>query len=155
MVDRNELFKAWNQHSAKLLLIARAIGEPAEDAVQEAFLRLAEQKQPPEETLAWLVRVVRNQLISWHRTNARRQAKLFENAARKDWFVGTPCEDSLDAKRVVECLQQLNEFDRQIVVMHLWGELSFDQISKIVNVSRSSVHRIYQQALQHLRESLK
>jgi len=33
-----QVVEAWDQHADRLLLIARSIGEPAEDAVREAFV---------------------------------------------------------------------------------------------------------------------
>ena len=37
-LDPNQLNEAWDQHADRLLLIARSLGEPAEDAVREAFV---------------------------------------------------------------------------------------------------------------------
>ena len=49
-----------DNHSAALVLYARQWCVVPEDVVQEAFLKLATQRSPPEQPVAWLYRVVRN-----------------------------------------------------------------------------------------------
>jgi DNA-directed RNA polymerase specialized sigma24 family protein len=136
LVSPDELSRLWHAHAARLLLIARAIGEPAEDAVQEAFVRLAQQQVAPHEPLAWMVRVVRNQLIQWHRSGVRRDRRDQSVAADRSWFDAIDPADRLDA---------------EIVVLHLWGELSFEQIAETVQLSRATAHRRYVEALHALR----
>jgi hypothetical protein len=54
------LGRLYRQHAPALRLYARQWGGSAEDLVQEAFVRLAQQTPPPEQILPWLYRVVRN-----------------------------------------------------------------------------------------------
>ena len=39
MIHYEQLVSAWNDYADRLLLIIRAFGDPAEDAVQEAFIQ--------------------------------------------------------------------------------------------------------------------
>jgi RNA polymerase sigma factor (sigma-70 family) len=151
VVSPDELSRIWHKHAARLLLIARAIGEPAEDAVQEAFIRLAQQVALPDEPLAWLVRVVRNQLIQWHRSGVRRNHRNERAATERGWFTTVDHADSLDAGELTLALQRLPDVQREIVVLHLWGEMSFEQIAETVALSRSTAHRRYLEAIQTLR----
>ena len=152
MVPPDELSRLWHQHAARLLLIARAIGEPAEDAVQEAFIRLAQQRRAPDEPLAWLVSVARNQLIQWHRSGVRRDRRNQQAAAARGWFfVDADQADRLDADELADALKRLPDDQREIVVMHLWGELSFERIAETVSLSRATAHRRYVEAIQTLR----
>lgn len=141
----------WNQHADRLLLIVRGFGEPAEDAVQEAFVRLATQDEVPKETLAWLVRVARNQLLQWWRSDARSRRRELERASTTDWFAEGMLDDALDAATVTEWLQQLSADKRATLMMHIWGGLSFEQIAGILGVSRSTAHRHYVRAMEELR----
>lgn len=141
----------WNQHADRLLLIVRGFGEPAEDAVQEAFVRLAAQDEVPEETLAWLVRVARNQLLQWWRSDARSRNREQERGHAIEWFAEGMLDDALDAATVTEGLQQLCEVNRAALMMHIWGGLSFEQIAAILGVSRSTAHRHYMRAMEELR----
>ncbi|MGN6137054.1 MAG: RNA polymerase sigma factor [Aureliella sp.] len=151
MVSPDELSRLWHAHAARLLLIARAIGEPAEDAVQEAFVRLAQQQVAPHEPLAWMVRVVRNQLIQWHRSGVRRDRRDQSVAADRSWFDAIDPADRLDADELTLELKRLPDQQREIVVLHLWGELSFEQIAETVQLSRATAHRRYVEAIHALR----
>lgn len=152
MIEPEILHRIWIEHVDRLLLVARSIGEPAEDAVQEAFVRLAAQEQLPDEPLAWLVRVTRNQILAWRREGTRRRRREHASAAERPWLVIPPAD--AEAADAAWRLRELPGEQRQVIVMHLWGGLTFQQIGKILGSSRSSAHRQYQQGLDELRERI-
>ncbi|MEM9588265.1 MAG: sigma-70 family RNA polymerase sigma factor [Planctomycetota bacterium] len=153
VISAAELSRLWRDHSDRLVLIARAIGEPAEDAVQEAFVALAALTDPPDDPLGWLVKVTRNQLLQSRRRGDRR-ARREQLAGMRIWFqssdVVANIDQSLDAITVTEALQELGDQEREVVVMHLWGELTFRQIAKATDRSPTTTHRLYQSALSQL-----
>ncbi len=154
MIAPEELSRIWEQYASRLVLVARAIGEPAEDAVQEAFLRLAEQSVLPQEPMAWLVRVVRNQLLQWQRSSVRRRHRDQRVAQSRVWFQTQSPSEQLEADELTQALTVLPDIQRQIVVLHLWGELSFEEIASIVGLPRSTAHRRYLEAIDGLRTKL-
>jgi RNA polymerase sigma-70 factor (ECF subfamily) len=141
-------------HAPALLLYARQWCSAPEDVVQEAFVKLAAQSQLPENIAGWLHRVVRNAAINVARAESRRRRHEGEAAARKaSWFV--PAEDAvLDGQTVTAALQRLPIEERETVVAHLWGGLTFEQIGELTGVSSSTAHRRYLAALAALRERL-
>jgi RNA polymerase sigma factor (sigma-70 family) len=152
VIDATSLAEIWDAHADRLLLIARSIGGPAEDAVQEAFMSLATQPQLPADPLAWLVRVTRNRLLQWHRGNRRRRARE-SVACAAAWF---DCDllsvdRMLDAHAVTASLQALSSPDREVIVMHLWGEMTFESIADVIGGSRASAHRAFTRGLQRLK----
>ena len=153
MIDPTILHQLWTENVDRLLLVARSIGEPAEDAVQEAFVRLAVQPALPNDPVAWLVRVLRNQLLAWHREGTRRRRREQARVTERPWFTEEtlPGSDELSSTEVARNLRQLEDDARQIIVMHLWGSLTFQPIAEILGSSRSTVHRQYQRALADLR----
>ncbi|MCC6507950.1 MAG: RNA polymerase sigma factor [Pirellulaceae bacterium] len=151
MLPPEVLARLWDQHADRLLLIVRGFGEPAEDAVQEAFLSLSAQNKAPEETLAWLVQVARNQLLQWWRADERRQRRTVERSKSTNWFSDGQLDDKLDAETVSRALQQLQLEKREPVMMHIWGGLNFEQIAKILGTSHSTAHRRYQAAMAELK----
>ncbi|MCS7466636.1 sigma-70 family RNA polymerase sigma factor [Stieleria sp. ICT_E10.1] len=152
----NELAETWNRWSSRLLLIARAIGEPAEDAVQEAFLQLARQSPAPDDPFAWLVTVTRNQILQWRRSGERRRRREQTTQGRV-WFddAHRQIETQLDAERVTDALVTLESQTRQVIVMHLWGEMSFDKIADVMGCSRSTAHRVFQSGIRTMRQQFK
>ena len=152
-----ELSQLWKEKSASLALLARAIGDWHEDSVQEAFLKLAAQEPPPNDPAAWLFQVVRNQAISYRRSDRRRSEREFKSAQqRSNWFADPKeTETRIDSVAATAALQGLAEEEREVVILHLWGELSFRQIAEVLGISAATVHRRYQSSLTLLRTRLR
>lgn len=150
------------QNSPPLALFARTWCDCPEDAVQEALLELIKQPQLPDEPIAWLYQAVRWRAISLARgDNRRRQRQQIagrDSAGSEDrWFTQTRSVDDpavLDDVDLQEALQGLDEAQRAIVVARIWGDQTFEQIAEAMELSRSSVHRRYQQAIAQLQELL-
>ena len=151
LLDPDKLTAVWDQHADRLLLVARSIGGPAEDAVQEAFVALATQKQLPDDPMAWLVKVTRHRLLQWRRSHLRRRAREAKSTDTP-WFDCdlTFVDRKLDAMEVTAALQDIASPDREIIVMHLWGGMTFDAIAQVVGGSRAKAHRAFQRGLQVL-----
>ena len=142
-----------DQHGAALALYARQWCAAAEDVVQEAFVKLAGQRPPPENTVGWLFRVVRNGAISAGRGDRRRQRHESAAAQARGWFA--PAESSgLDAESAAAALQGLPIEQREIIVAHLWGGRTFEQVAELTGVPASTAHRRYVEGLTALRERL-
>lgn len=144
-----------DRHAPALELYARQWVRNPEDIVQEAMIQLVQQKSRPDNPAAWLFRVVRNRAISAARSAARRQRHESTAAGQhRAWFVSNNGQ-SLDAGHAANALSQLPEIEREIVVAHLWGGLTFEQVGQLVGNSSSAVHRRYVRALQSLRERMR
>ena len=144
-----------DEHAAALVLYARQWCACAEDVVQEAFLKLVVQKPLPARVLPWLYRVVRNAAISAGRAERRRRHYEAAAAARAPaWFAAAE-PSALDISAVRQALQGLPLEQREIIVAHLWGGLTFEQIAEVVGSSSSTAHRGYIAGLTALRERLR
>jgi RNA polymerase sigma-70 factor (ECF subfamily) len=144
-----------DEHAAALVLYARQWCSAPEDVVQEAFIKLIGQNVPPANPVPWLYRVVRNGAISAARS-ARRRARYESLAATQtaSWFA--PTEGAgLDARAAAAALGALPMEQRETIVAHLWGGLTFEQIAGLLGSSSSTVHRWYFAGLSALRERLK
>ncbi len=51
-------------------------------------------------------------------------------------------------------LRELPEKLREIVVLRIWSQLSFEEIAEVTAMSKTSVFRTYAEALEHLRKRL-
>jgi RNA polymerase sigma factor (sigma-70 family) len=155
MMGPEKLGRLVDELAGALTLFARQWCASPEDVVQEAFVRLAAQRQPPDNLRAWLYTVVRNAAISAGRSERRRRE--YENAAaasRPTWFV--PADNVLlDAEMVAGALETLPGEQRETLVAHLWGGLTFAQVGALTHVSASTANRRYLLALERLRERLR
>jgi RNA polymerase sigma factor (sigma-70 family) len=141
-------------HAAALTLYARQWCATPEDVVQEAFLKLAARPAPPPHVVPWLYAVVRNAALSAARAARRRQKYETAAAARTPaWFV--PAEPpGLDAAAAAAALAGLPVEEREVIVAHLWGGLTFEQIGRLTSASTTTAYRRYAAGLASLRDRL-
>lgn len=146
------LIRLLDQHGPALVLYAAQFCSEPEDVVQEAFLRLMKQEPAPNNPVGWLYRVVRNTSISASRQVSRRSR--YERQAsceREPWFAPSS-DEAIDATEAKAALQSLPPEQREVVVLRVWGGLSFKQIAEATGKPISTAHRNYLAALSALRE---
>ncbi len=144
-----------DRYAAPLALYARQWCACPEDVVQTAFLKLVQLHTPPVKLVAWLYRVVRNGAIDASRS-ARRRHKYEAAAAdhAPQWFVPGDDPTGLDARAAAEALAELPVETREIIVAHLWGGLTFEQIAQTVDSSAATCYRRFAAGLEMLRHQL-
>ena len=139
-------------HGAALVLFARQWCDCPEDAVQEAFCKLAS-APAPDEPVAWLYRVVRHAAIDAGRSARRRTMRERTAAKAVSWFV-EPEIDGLDAEVAIAALESLPAELREAIVARLWGGLTLEQLAELAGCSVSTAHRRYEAGIAALRERL-
>ena len=153
-VNAELLGQLLDRYGPALELFARQHCNTPADVVQDAFVQLVRQPRLPDNVAGWLYRVVRNGAITVARSTARRRRhEIAAGSNQPDWFDERETNE-LDPQAAAVALQELPVDQREIVVAHLWGGLSFEQIAAVVGTSSSSAHRAYHAALIKLRESL-
>ena len=121
-------------------------------------MKLAAQARPPENAAAWLFRAVRNGAINAGIAGQRRRHHEAEAAAATAaWFETNAVagrDAGIDAESVQAALARLPLEQREVIVAHLWGGLTFEQFAEVAGRSASAVHRLYHAGLLALRERL-
>jgi RNA polymerase sigma factor (sigma-70 family) len=154
-IDAATLGQLLDRHGAALALYAAQWTDTPEDCVQEAFVELARQGEAPQNVVGWLYRVVKNRALNAARCARRRRERETRSIARRFTIERQPATfDRADAAAVAEALDQLSADDRELIVMRVWGGLTFEEIAACRSVSLSSVHRYYGRALENLRHIL-
>lgn len=159
MLSPAELSRLWQKHAPALLLVARGYCSrvadgAAEDCLQEAFIRLARQNPPPESCVAWLMTAVRNAAIDVVRMQKRRKARELTVARdRPAWLIPseTTTANTCTTDQIEGVLQTLDDLTRDVVVAHLWNDMTFRQIADVLKVSSATAHRRYEAGLEQLR----
>ena len=154
--DRNtaEIESLYRQHGPELLLFAQAVtGERgrAQDAVHQVFLKLIEKGSLSQvvDKKAYLFACVRNAALNEGKLRDR-NAPLEPDSA---WF-SPPDRDHAGERNLRCALGALPDDQRQVMVLHIWGELTFSQISDLLDVSSNTVASRYRYALAKLRDSM-
>jgi RNA polymerase sigma factor (sigma-70 family) len=158
-MDVTALFK--EHHAALFRYVSRLVGDPdlAADAVQDAFVRLAERPPRPDNTRAWLYKVASNSALESRRTARRREQLLekgVERAPMADPLISADIalERAENRRRVHSALQQLSERDRTILLMREEG-FSHKEIAEAVATTTGSVGTLIARALDKLAHELK
>jgi RNA polymerase sigma factor (sigma-70 family) len=154
MMAPEELGRLIDEHAATLVLFARQWCSAPEDVVQEAFIKLAGLPSAPPHAVAWLFTVVRRAAISAARSQRRRNRHEAQAAARSpSWFVPTEGV-GLDAQQATAALNALPLDERETIIAHLWGGLTFEQIGPLIGASSATAYRRYESGLQALRTQM-
>ena len=153
-IDPTVLEQLICDHSAALELYAAQWTTMPEDCVQDAFVKLAGHRPPPDQPIPWLYRVVRNRAVSLRRAHERRKRRESQVAAeRPQWFTSARWS-AAELQEVTAALTAIDADLREVVIARIWGGLSFEQIAQVLDVSTSTAHRHYQAGLMKLRERL-
>jgi RNA polymerase sigma-70 factor (ECF subfamily) len=153
-IGPEELGRLVDAHGAALVLYARQWCAAPEDVVQEAFVKLTALATAPANPAAWLYAVVRNAALSTSRAERRRQRRESACAARKTEWFEPGNEGELDPELAARALETLPPAEREVIVAHLWGGLTFEEIGDLLGSSASTAHRHYAAGLVRLRERL-
>src|SRR5712675_526939 len=153
--DTTEVEQLYRRHGPALLLFAAAItGERsrAQDVLQQVFLKLLEDQylRRAADVKAYLFACVRNAALNDARVNRRNVALAEEGLA---WFE-PPARDFAEEENLRRALAELPDDQREVTVLHIWGELTFAQIADLLTISANTAASRYCYALARLRESM-
>lgn len=158
----HDSWNSWFQlYGPKLLLCARQWTRSladAEDVVQEAFVRYwLHQRGLPGEPLALLVTSVRRAAFDLARRNSRRTARedrSSEGVGEHAPAFQVPLEGDERRAAIEEALQRIPAEQREVLVLKIWGELTFEQIAAELDLSPNTAASRYRYALAALRHEL-
>ncbi len=158
----HDSWKNWFQlYGPKLLLCARQWTRSladAEDVVQEAFVRFwRHQRNLPGEPMALLVTSVRRAAFDLARRDGRRTAREERASGDSEERVAVfrvPLESDERRAAIEGALQRIPPEQREVLVLKIWGELTFEQIAAELALSPNTAASRYRYALAALRHEL-
>jgi len=140
--------------AAQLVLYGRALGlshSEAEDVLQETFLALLQQEERPEKPLHYCLRSFRNRALNYRRSLWRRLARELES---RQWFERGEGETAQE-RAAMRCLERLPRDQREVIVLKIWHEHTFEAIGELLELSPNTVAGRYRYGLQKLKAQLK
>jgi RNA polymerase sigma-70 factor (ECF subfamily) len=142
------------EHGAALLLFARqwsASAPDAEDAVQSGFVKFWKNRKRARDELAYLYACVRSAAMDLGKGESRRRARLTRHA-------GPAFEiprDRAEREAAIEAALALLPADqREVIVMKIWGGLTFAQIGETTGVPMNTAASRYRYAIARLHAEL-
>lgn len=158
-MEREEIEELYGKHAKVLVLFACAsLGERAraEDMVQQVFLRLIERPvHRPDNPQAYLFTAVRNAA----QNEIRSLRRMVELNDEQPWFDDLHSDqdtrDVMSERNLRMALWSLPEEQREVTVMHIWGEMTFPAIGSVLGISANTAASRYRYALAQLREQMK
>ena len=154
--ERNiaEIEALYRQHGAALLLFASAISGDrgrAQDAVHQVFLKAIENGSVSQaiNKKAYLFACVRNAVLN----EAKLQDRNMSLDVNSAWF-SPPGPDYAGEQNLRRALGKLPDDQREVIILHAWGELTFSEIADLPGVCSNTAASRYLYALAKLRGSM-
>jgi RNA polymerase sigma-70 factor (ECF subfamily) len=144
----------YEQKAGGLILYGRALGlshGEAEDVLQETFLALLRLPERPDDPEHYCLRAFRNRALNFHRGVWRRLAREWESAR---WFERGSAQDDAEAA-AMRSLAQLPPEQREVIVLKIWNEMTFDAIGRFLDLSPNTAAGRYRYGINKLRLTLK
>ena len=139
--------------ASQILLYGRALGlshSESEDVLQETFIALMQKDAVPEEPLHYCLRSFRNKALNHKRSLWRRLTRELESHR---WFERTNGE-SPQERAAMRCLAKLPAEQREVIVLKIWNDYTFENIGELLELSPNTVAGRYRYGLQKLRACL-
>jgi RNA polymerase sigma-70 factor (ECF subfamily) len=150
-----------NEHGSALMLYARqwtGSTADAEEAVQNGFIRLWRSKyRDIPNPVPLLFTTVKRSAIDLARSRSRRKDREIKHSEEYPrsvvWFESSLEGDERKAE-IQEAMKGLPEEQREVLVMKIWGDLTFREIAESLEISQNTVASRYRYALNALRNLL-
>lgn len=150
-------WKTWfADNGARLRLIARQwtrSDADADDVLQEAFVRFwKHQRHLPGNPNALIVTSIRRAALDLHRRSDRRTVREKTVAADADTVMWFEPEADPRLQSLAEALPLLPEGQREVVVLKIWGDLTFDEIGEQMQISPNTAASRWRYAMESLKK---
>jgi RNA polymerase sigma-70 factor (ECF subfamily) len=158
VIDRNDPWRIWlDLHGPALLLYARqfsAARSDAEDAMQDGFIKFWKTRDRAQDDTAYLFTCVRSAAIDLSRSSHRRDKHLVSTPPQPTPLFESSLERDEQRHVIESALIKLPADQREILVLKIWGSLTFAQIAETTGLNANTAASRYRYALQHLEQHL-
>jgi RNA polymerase sigma-70 factor, ECF subfamily len=147
-----------SEQAPRLILFARqwvSCHADAEDVFHTAFVRFWRLRDRVRDPVPFLYTCVRRTAMNWRRERCRRGKH--ERAVHPEPLFATDQDQLAKAETdtaIEQALLSLSDEQREVVVMWIWGELTFPQIGEVLSISSSTADTRYRSGLRRLRLEL-
>jgi RNA polymerase sigma-70 factor (ECF subfamily) len=156
MLDRQQVKTLYEQHGRVLLAYAVSLlpdRAASEDVLHQVFVKLLQGnigiKGSP---LRYLYRAIRNAAFNYRRNHSR-EVELDTDCR---WLESPPGMPGMEAVGLAleEALRELPDEQREIIVLRVWGQMTFEEAAAALEISPNTAASRYRYALAKLKEQL-
>ena len=151
-----ELYDRYGRSLYRFALSILGSPEDAEDAIQEVFIRIARDYRRltrVENVKAYLFTATRNAAYSVLRT--RQRGEQLEQAVISEPIVMPRMEDvSVRSMILRTSLAELPVEQREVVMLKVYGELTFQEIADLVGDAINTIYSRYRYAVEKMKRAL-
>lgn len=153
----DELYNIYINKIYKFIYLKTLHKEVAEDLTSQVFLKVVEKVnnfQASSNFSAWIYTLARNTVIDFYRS------KKIEFNVDECWNI----TDNIDLPQNIDNRQQLQQVQqylqkipqkhREIIVMRVWGGMSFEEIAQITNKSEGGVKMSFYRLLRNIKKEV-
>ena len=151
---------AWDELAPPLAAYVRSIGADtveAEDLVSEAITRLIAHRdrlpEAPGSVRAWAFAVARNLFIDDRRSARHRRTRTFDAHEHETRAIHVDAVDDSVAV-VMAALDSLPGQQRELIVLHVYGELTLREAAYVLGMSHAGARKAYSRAAGRLRATI-
>ena len=154
MFDREHVRALYERHSPVLLAYALSLLQDrsaAEDVLHQVFAKLLQNEITIDgQALHYLYRAIRNTALNYRRHHSR-EVELPLNG---HWLKSPSGMEDLGLT-LQSALAELPEEQREITILRVWGEMTFEEAAAVLDISPNTAASRYRYALAKLKERLK
>lgn len=124
----------------------------SEDIMQETYLKALEKihsYKPKNSFNSWIVTIARNLAINEYN---RRKRELKIDPNENEIIFGTTESSSEKELIVKEMMEYLKEDEREIVIMHIIGDMKYREIAEVLGIPIGTVSWKYSEAVKKLKD---
>ena len=152
--ELQQLYCDFRQQLFTCALVITGVPARAEDAVHDAFCQLLQTRSDPTDVKAYVFRAVRNAALQQLRRDPGLSEPLPDVVFDQTASGGTLAELAEFEREVITLMKRLSDDERETIVQHLYGELTFQQVSAIRGRPLGTVVSWYRRGLDKLRREL-
>ena len=148
-LNGDDVRKLYEQHRRGLFAYACSFVSSfatAEDILQHVFTRLLRfDVEITDSPIPYLYRAVRNTALNQIRDRSR-------EVSLEDGWLDSPSAMEQTGLELQSALKDLPEEQREVILLHVWGEMSFEETAAALGISPNTAASRYRYGLSKLRE---
>ena len=152
--EREALYTAYSEKVRGYVFGKVANRHDAEEAAQDCFVKAyagAGTYRPQGKPMAWLIAITRNICLDRLRERAKHA-----HAPMEDWesYVEQAAVSSEDRLVLEQCMNALDDAERQIVVLHAVGGMKHRETAHLMGMTLTAVLSKYSRAIKKLKANI-